>query len=637
MAINQRKHRMNNAATSSVENNESSQHPFVFHLNDPNPNNNSTSKKVAKHHQQQSPPLSYYVKKINCILFLVIGLLAISYNAFLFEILWDKTSTTSTSFDFDVSIKHPDLSLPDYSIHVNFSKVKSSSEEEDTEESIPKKYSLGPHQIQVISTPSSSSSMKNKKKCKVSPPLHIQITGDALSNIQFTSSKTDNDGEDDEDNGKLSSFGTFSVPFEGSYNIQYTWLDCVTGDVISTDENEAEGNNNNNSFSFQAVSSPSDPFSEEGKDTTIINNNSNQIQYVNSAWIKTDKIMDKITNTDNNKIDLDIMKENEYTFAPILQQKQSKYTPLAIPNNGYILQESIVSTTTTGAGFYDFHKLSNYELVCFMGTHSSYKTREAFLNLRSKLFPHQRPFKFHFYGFSSNNYDLTRPDDGWKDTERNSQFTAFRKCKHILISIEKESEDVKEEKEEEEKEDMEKTGLRGTTKNEEQQQQQHQKEEVQTFIRHLLNAFDEEHTFPALIWFFTNNHTNDNTVLYEIFDQPSSSSHGEHGSSTHSHSFYRTSSLFPPDRVRLLDNTDISSPIYNYHYYEESNNTQTKKGMEEMMYALIALRVYVLVGKQVQIWRTKGMNGGVDGWSTREGLKPNYDLVRYDWTQPLNM
>jgi len=174
----------------------------------------------------------------------------------------------------------------------------------------------------------------------------------------------------------------------------------------------------------------------------------------------------------------------------------------------------------------------------------------------------------------------------------------------------------KEEEEEKEKEDMEKTGLRGTTKNEQQQQ----KEEVQTFIRHLLNAFDEEHTFPALIWFFTNNHA---------IDQPSSSSH------SHSHSFYRTSSLFPPDRVRLLDNTDISSPIYNYH--EDNNNAQTKKGIEEMMYALIALRVYVLVGKQVQIWRTKGMSGVVDGWSTREGLKPNYELVRYDWTQPLKM
>lgn len=202
--------------------------------------------------------------------------------------------------------------------------------------------------------------------------------------------------------------------------------------------------------------------------------------------------------------------------------------------------------------------------------------RKAFLDLRGQIHPGQRPFKFHYYNISS----FVEPDRDWSDDTRKR----LRKCKHILVSLDEPIEPVS---------------------------QEVYREQVTAFVGHSLKVTHEDETFP--IWFFsvteppmraTNCHspvmrrTSDhpcNDVLKDLFG----------GSKT---------KLFP-ERVHFLDNTDLSMP-------------QLDENRADVL-AVIALRIFVLVGKRVAEWRAAGQKGNIDGLHRNGVVEPNFELVPY--------
>ena len=153
--------------------------------------------------------------------------------------------------------------------------------------------------------------------------------------------------------------------------------------------------------------------------------------------------------------------------------------------------------------------------------------------------------------------------------------------------------------------------------------------QVQTFIQHLLIAFNDHTTFPAKIWILTLNDSIRGRVNNNYHHDDDGRCHSPHlkkESSTHhpcndalKELFRQEHMLFPEDRVQLFDNTDIISvPIDRISYKD--------------VFAVIAMRIYVIVGKQVQTWRNAGIHGIQNGLQTPTGLKPNFKLEVYNWT-----
>jgi hypothetical protein len=250
---------------------------------------------------------------------------------------------------------------------------------------------------------------------------------------------------------------------------------------------------------------------------------------------------------------------------------------LSVPvEKATLLKAADTSVSQEGAvgenGFYSFKDLSNYELVCFFGSKSAEDLKSAFLRIRPIIFDHQRPFKFHMY--ESKNFE--RPDRDWK--EENTK--RLRKCKHILVSF-----------------DELETAM----------SQKEYTEQATTFINHLLKVMPDD-TFP--IWMFS------------LMQSPAEA--------TNCHSpFLPRSSFHPcnvalkelfksspfPDRVRFLDSADISLP-------------QLGENRNDILGA-IALRIFVIVGKQVQTWRKNGQEGTIKGLVRGGKTEPNFELVTY--------
>ena len=79
----------------------------------------------------------------------------------------------------------------------------------------------------------------------------------------------------------------------------------------------------------------------------------------------------------------------------------------------------------------------------------------------------------------------------------------------------------------------------------------------------------------------------------------------------------RSSSLFP-DRVRLLDNTDLSMA----HWDRSEHNS---------VVAIVALRIFVLIGHKVKEWRSVGQRGTINGLVRNGVTEPNFKLIPYTW------
>ena len=241
-----------------------------------------------------------------------------------------------------------------------------------------------------------------------------------------------------------------------------------------------------------------------------------------------------------------------------------------------------------GSARVQFTDLSNYELLCFLGNRTMADIRGSFLQIRPQIFKNQRPFKFHFYDLA----DLQQPDRYW--TESNKE--RLRKCKHLLVDMEEFDPPLS---------------------------QRDYEDQVKNFVGHLLRVMDDE-TFPIRLFTWshspidsrhchspylpwTNNHPC-NDVLFKLFDP-------------------QEPSVFP-SRVKLLDNTDLTTP------YLENKDIMTI--LRPYVLAAIALRIYVLVGEQVAIWRAAKQIGKVDGLHRNGKIEPNFQLVPYQkWGEPL--
>lgn len=371
--------------------------------------------------------------------------------------------------------------------------------------------------------------------CK-NPQIWTRVVGDALVNIPLS-----------EEEPKRW-VGSFTLPMEGSYKLESRWQGC-----------DGKGKKETKYYEFNASGTPTSASIPKTSDL-----------FADGAWIASGKV--KIS-------DEGIKPSSEYIWANSAKAIQGKeMTPLQV-GTSIIMKESVA---TDENAFYRFGELSNYEVVCWIGSKSAADIRGAFLALRPQISPHQRPFKFHYYEATN----FVKPDTTWLETP----LKYFRKCKHILVSLDEPDEALS---------------------------QLEYKNQVTTFLKHLVNAFNEESTFPALIWMFTNN---ESPIGAKNCHSPVLKRTTNHPCNDALKDIFKDSPF--PSRVRLLDNTDLSSP-------------KLDEGREDIV-AAVALRIFVFVGKQVKAWRDAGQIGGVAGLTRNGKTEPNYALMPYDWTTVLS-
>lgn len=374
---------------------------------------------------------------------------------------------------------------------------------------------LGPHQATLF-IPNS---------CRY-PSLWLRLEGDALVPVLLSEGATQWEG-------------SFTLPIEGNYTLVAYWYGC-------------DGNSN---LQKRKVLT-----SMTAKDSAMLDRASQDVAlFPPSAWISSKRFNKK---------------------ASEIEQTYVWHNPL-VPTSEAVMfktSESIVSkdsATFPETNFYKFGSLSNYELVCWIGSDSAELLHRSFLNLRTHVGGHQRPFKFHHYNSTS----FSSPDAGWSEATKKK----FRKCKHILISM-----------------DPVKTPLT----------QEEYTKQVKNFIGHLLKAFPDE-TFP--IWMFTvlESPINPTNCLRPFLPRTS-----DHPCNTALQDLFQNSPF--PARVRFLDNTDVTLPQLGDSHRDVST--------------AIALRIFVFVGKQVEAWRAKGQVGNIKGLQRGDHLEPNFELVPYlDW------
>ena len=420
---------------------------------------------------------------------------------------------------------------------------------------------LGPHSISI--------QILHDNNCNATrtPPIIIQISGDALLNVPLieTSPQTWS--------------GSFVLPIEGIYDVEYHVYNC---------HNDTWSSNVNRESHFHAIGNPD----KKDLDDHSLEEVSQKSLFVKGAWITKKRVKIKNHQTTKEPNNNDNRQSIPYLWAnPDLVKEGKEHTPLSNSDGSVIVLKEAVWTSKEEA--YSFTDLGNYELVCWVGSQSAHSIIEAFKSLRPKLFPHQRPFKFHYYNMTN---DFLMPDVIWSTDQK----TKFRKCKQIFISMD---------------EIMNLSQLEYMN-------------QVQTFIQHLLLAFNDHKTFPAKIWMLTVNdsiHGRKYNTKYNNHDDKCHTPHLKMESSLHHpcndalQELFRREDMFPPDRVQLFDNTDIISAPIDMISYKDA-------------FAVIAMRIYVIVGKQVQTWRNAGIRGTQNGLQTPTGLKPNFKLEAYDWT-----
>ncbi len=129
--------------------------------------------------------------------------------------------------------------------------------------------------------------------------------------------------------------------------------------------------------------------------------------------------------------------------------------------------------------------------------------------------------------------------------------------------------------------------------------------QVQNFIPHLLIAFNHHITFPAKIRMLTFNDSigRKNDINYNNYDDIYHSPHLKKRNIHYHHpcndafqELFRRYNMFPVDRVQLFDYIDIISAPIDMILYKDT-------------FAEIAMRIYVILGKQTQTWRNAGIRG----------------------------
>ncbi|KAI2513788.1 hypothetical protein MHU86_571 [Fragilaria crotonensis] len=223
-----------------------------------------------------------------------------------------------------------------------------------------------------------------------------------------------------------------------------------------------------------------------------------------------------------------------------------------------------------------FGDLSNYELLCWVGSASAAITRDSFLSILPSVAKQQRPFKFHYYPMD----DFRNPDDGW-ETEYKLK---FRKCKILIVSVDE---------------------LKNVVS------QDDYKLQVSTFLLHLVKMFDDE-TFP--IWMLTVNLSSISNASSMCTRPKRRTNH--HPCNDALFDLFGASNAFP-DRVRLLDNTDLTDPLLD-------------EGLQDAV-AVIAMRIFAIAGQQVNTWRKSGQRGTKQGLIRNGKLEPNVVFTVYEF------
>jgi hypothetical protein len=347
--------------------------------------------------------------------------------------------------------------------------------------------------------------------------------------------------------------GKFSVPIKGQYEFKVKSSGCKDDTIIDS-----------TILSFEAVGTMSmdDSMSER-------KGNLGKTLISQGAWISTSKV--QIDSSESEQ------KPANYVWLnPNLVQDKKQVKGIA-GASAFVAKEGSV---TEENGFFEFHKLSNYEIVCFFGSESANDIFGSFKSLRGNLFPHQRPFKFHYHEVN----DFINPDKNWTDGDK----SVFRKCKHVLISIDEPESPLS---------------------------QMEYKSKMITLIKHLTLAFNDE-TFP--LWIFT---TMESPINSKNCHSPNGQRRSEHPCNVALKELFQNSPF--SSRVRLLDNTDVTNP-------------QIGGLLKADILAAIALRIYIIVGYQVKEWRANNQVGHVKGLTKGDKEIPNFDLVPYDFTKEVS-
>jgi hypothetical protein len=221
-----------------------------------------------------------------------------------------------------------------------------------------------------------------------------------------------------------------------------------------------------------------------------------------------------------------------------------------------------------------------------MGNNTMSKIRDEFLAIRPQIFNQQRPFKFHMYPIAG----LTRPDRYWTDGQRMS----LRKCKHIVVSLDEVSEDPSHPI-----------------------SQADYHSHMTTFLQHLRNIIPDA-TFP--IWIFSvNTHPSHS---HNDCHSPMLPRTTDHPCNDVLRALLLPQSHAQPNNVHWLDNTDVTLPLWNI-------NDDDASLQRNSVWAVLALRIYVLVGWGVEQWRASGQRGTVKGLERDGVVEPNFELVPY--------
>jgi hypothetical protein len=373
--------------------------------------------------------------------------------------------------------------------------------------------SLGPHTAKLLL----------ERPCD-NPKFWLRAEGDALVTVNLSASS----------NSDNSMSGTFAFPIAGKYELVGYWYGC------GSETKQVK-------IRVKSVTATG---------TAVPISNTTTSMYPPSAWISSKKFSQF---------------DSQTTTQPYIW-----HDPQVSPASATLLKtgSTILSKegTVSQSGFYDFESLSNYELVCWVGSESAQLLRNSFMQVRPLLFKHQRPFKFHMYPIDY----FEKPDRNWEEATK----PRLRKCKHILVSLDELKQPVS---------------------------QSEYINQVQTFINHLLKVMPDE-TFP--IWMFT------------VFESPAEASNclpqslprtSDHPCNVALKSLFQDSPF--PKRVQLLDTTELVLP-------------QLGENKADVA-AAIALRIYVFVGKKVQEWRDKGQKGTVSGLERGGKTEPNSEMVPY--------
>ena len=203
-----------------------------------------------------------------------------------------------------------------------------------------------------------------------------------------------------------------------------------------------------------------------------------------------------------------------------------------------------------------FSKLGNYELLCFLGNQTMGDVRNLFLQIRPHIFKDQRPFKFHYYDVS----DLQHPDRYW-DVEKKQR---LRKCKHMLVNLEEFVTPLS---------------------------QREYENQITNFVGHLMRMMNDE-TFPIRLFTWT-----ETAIGTKHCHSPYLPWTNDHPCNDVLHKLFQHQAF--PSRVKLLDNSALSLPYFG----------NDGVSLRPYLLAVIALKIFVLTGEQVALWRSVGQMG----------------------------